>query len=722
MAEASSTSPQNPTVPWYRRCLRWGQIHFKERDPRYYDLQWWREYWKRNALQGVIVGAGGPAAFYPSKFPWQRRADFLNGRDLTGEWVKAAHEDGLAVLARMCSGQISEEAFRAHPEWVTRLASGEPFRRGDGYSACINGAYFEEYVPGILREIIERTHPEGIAEVEWGLNTRDVICHCANCIRKFRDKSGAALPTQIDWTDPTYRKWIQWNYERHTELWDFNNKVTRAAGGDHCLWIGSTVPGMKSQSTVFHDLREIGKRSEFHTILTDFEEGDDEGKRIHQLVGWDKIAVGWTMMPLYGGYAGRPDAQKSLDTIEGTASGLGPLVFWQDAYQFDRRMYRATEDSLKWHERNQRYLTNRRPVAAVGIAWSQKNCDYYGRANPDELVEAPYRGFTQALMRARIPYLPVHTSDIHEQARDMAVLILPNVGALSDAECDAIREFVRQGGALVATGATSLYDEWGDARADFALADLFGAHAPSDDFGRRPTKESFSFLYLLPELRGKAWGPKGPDDPASGDRHPVLHGFDETDAIWYGGEVPKLRTDAGVLVPLSFKSDPIMYTDNGSNEERMMLRETPSNVAGLVLNDSNNVRVAYLPAAIDRCYADDPTLDHALLLANIVRWASRDRIGFELEGPGVISCYVYRQPGHMIVHLVNITNPSGSRVPLDKLVPVGPFTLRMKLADDVPGYRVESLVSKMKPTFAVNQRRVSVEIGSILDHEVLVIT
>ena len=56
------------------------------------------------------------------------------------------------------------------------------------------------------------------------------------------------------------------------------------------------------------------------------------------------------------------------------------------------------------------------------------------------------------------------------------MLILPNVGALSDAQGEAIRKFVQRGGSIFATGATGLYTEWGDSRPDFVLADLFGCH------------------------------------------------------------------------------------------------------------------------------------------------------------------------------------------------------------------------------------------------------
>ena len=60
--------------------------------------------------------------------------------------------------------------------------------------------------------------------------------------------------------------------------------------------------------------------------------------------------------------------------------------------------------------------------------------------------------------------------------------ILPNIEALSDRQCAQLADFVRRGGGLVATSETSLRDEWGVARSDFGLADLFGVSFA----GRRP--------------------------------------------------------------------------------------------------------------------------------------------------------------------------------------------------------------------------------------------
>src|SRR5215471_7841841 len=246
---------------WYLRTYRWGQTNITEKDPEQYDIPWWREYWKRTEVQGVIINAGGIVAYYPSKFPLHYQAQFLNGRDLFGELTRAAHEDGLVVMARMDSNRTTEDFFRAHPDWFARTSDGQPHRAEDRYITCINSAYYDEYLPDVLREIIGRSHPEGITDNSWAGLGRANICYCPNCERKFRAKAGGPIPPRANWDDPAYRQWIMWNYERRTEIWELNNRVTQAAGGPDCIWSGMNSGSVTSQANSFRDLKAICSRA-----------------------------------------------------------------------------------------------------------------------------------------------------------------------------------------------------------------------------------------------------------------------------------------------------------------------------------------------------------------------------------------------------------------------------------------------------------------------------
>ena len=130
-------------------------------DPARYDIEWWRQHWKRTGTQGLVINAGGIVAYYPSRFALQYRAQYLKDRDLYGELTRAAHADGIAVLARMDSNRAHEKFYRAHPDWFAVDASGRPYRADDRYITCIDSPYYEEYLPEVLREIIAWEAPEG---------------------------------------------------------------------------------------------------------------------------------------------------------------------------------------------------------------------------------------------------------------------------------------------------------------------------------------------------------------------------------------------------------------------------------------------------------------------------------------------------------------------------------------------------------------------------------
>ena len=721
-------------APWYQTALRWGQTNITERDPVRYDIAWWREYWKRTSIQGVIINAGGIVAYYPSKFPLQHQAEFLNGRDLYGELVAAARQDGLAVVARMDSNRTSEDFFQAHPNWFTRRKSGEPYRAADKYVTCINSRYYDQYLPDVLTEIIERSHPDGFADNSWSGLSRDNICYCENCARKFKDAAGQPLPEAKDWGNHTYRQWIEWNYRRRLEVWDLNNRTTKSAGGPYCIWMGMNSGSITAESQSFRDLKEICLRSEMllldhqsRTEATGFQQNGDAGKLVHGLLGWNKLAP--ESMALYQApshpdeisfrVASKPALEARMWMIEGIAGGIQPWWHHVGAYHEDRRMYHTAQPVFRWHQDHERYLINRQPIAAVGVVWSQRNTDYFGRDHAADLVDLPYRGLTQALIRARIPYVPVNADHIDRDASQFAALLLPNVGALSDRQCASIRKFVGNGGALVATGATSLYDEWGDSRQDFALADLFGAHAPAPDFGRKFSGQSFhTYLRLTPELRKNVWGPQTGEEPTiSGERHPVLRGFEETDILPFGGTLESVRIEEGVTVPLTFIPPFPIYPP-----ETAWMRDPKTNIPALVLNGRSKSRIAYLPADIDRRYGRDNLPDHANLLANIVRWAVGDRMPWEVHGPGLIDCHLYRQIGRLILHFVNLSNEAAWRAPMDELIPVGPIQVKMRLPEDVPGTTIQLLVSGVKAPLMAAKPWVSFEVKSIGDHEVVVIS
>jgi hypothetical protein len=332
---------------------------------------------------------------------------------------------------------------------------------------------------------------------------------------------------------------------------------------------------------------------------------------------------------------------------------------------------------------------------------------------------------TQALVRARIPYLPVHADHIDRDAAQFSLLVLPNLALMTNEQVAAVRRFVDRGGSLIATGDSSLFDEMGDRRSDYALADIFGAHlteptskqdAPTEKMAR---DAYHTYVRLTPELRSQMIGPHTGKEPSvTGKRHAILKGFEETDILPYGGLLQPMRVDAGAEVLMTYIPQFPTYPP-----EKSYMREPVTDVPGVIVRSTDKGgRIAFVPADFDRQFGRFNHPDHGNLLANIVRWSVKDDLPMTVEGAGLVDCHLYNQTGRMILHIVNLTSAATWRQPLDELISIGPLTVKVRLPKTVGGKNLKLLVSKQKVVPAVANGFTTFQLRSILDHEVVVIS
>jgi len=214
------------------------------------------------------------------------------------------------------------------------------------------------------------------------------------------------------------------------------------------------------------------------------------------------------------------DSVQSGDEIrmwmaDGIAQGLHPWFAKFNAKVIDRRWLPVVEEMYNWHYANEHYLRDQKPLARVGMVYSQQTATFYGGEDARALVEDPALGFYQALIEARIPFEMVHDRMLdREHIAQFRTLILPNIAALSDLQCRQIQEFVESRGNIVATFETSLYDEWGVRRRDFALGPLLDVTYA----GRVQGPMLNSYLALKKE-------------PAAHSHHALLTGFEDATRI-----------------------------------------------------------------------------------------------------------------------------------------------------------------------------------------------
>ncbi len=426
-----------------------------------------------------------------------------------------------------------------------------------------------------------------------------------------------------------------------------------------------------------------------------------------------------------------PEAQ--LWMLAGFAGGIQPWWHYINAYHEDRRIYKTALPVMAWHKANEQYLINRRPVANVALGWSQRNMDFFGRDNAAELVEQPWRGFINALTRACIPFVPLHLDHLDRDADGLSVLILPNIGILSDPQAASIRRFVARGGGLIVTGQTGLHGTYGDALADSVLADLLGVKggrpiaprgggrgaAGGAAGGGGGAADQQTYLRLTPELRAKFDGPKAGDEPApNGTRHPTLAGFDETDILPFGGTLAAgLTIDPSAQVQMTY-IPPFPATP----PEVIIMRTSHTAIPALVTREVAGAgRVATLAADLDRRFAIDNFPDHGNLLANLVRWAAKDNMPLEVRGAGLIDCSLYRQANRLVLHVINLTSAGTWRAPIHEFIPIGPLQFKVQLPPGVSAKTARTQVANQQLALANEGGAVRFELKSILDHELVII-
>lgn len=727
MTESSTSDSRRP---WHERALRWGQTNLTEIDPGRYDSAFWRDRWRKTHLDGVIVNAGGIVAYYPSAFP-QHRATALEDRDFYGDIVHQAREDGLVVVARMDSNRADRAFFDEHPDWFTRDASGEPYRAGPNYISCINSPYYGEFLPAVFAEIIERSSPDGFADNSWAGLDASKICYCGNCEAAFKIVADAPLPLSHDWDDSIYRAWVRWNIARRTEIWTENTRATSAVGGADCVWVGMFSGDQSHETGRFINVRSISSEAKIFFIdhqrrnsRDGFAHNADVGKRLHGLLGWDKLMP--ESMAMYSAGLGffratsMPEPEVRVWSASGFAGGIQPWWHHISAVHEDLRQYATPIPIFDFHQRAQRYLIDRTPLAQVAVVWSEQNTYFHGRSDADNTAVAPYRGVVAALSRARIPYLSVHLDDLSVLDESVRTIVLPDVAVMTEDQAEVIRALVARGVSVLATGETSLKDPDGNRRDDFALSDVFGVHALGSWAGTsQPLGSNIEVWNRHDYLRLDApSGLKATDEAALAE---IFAGLEDTGLISFGGRLEQVRVDDGAVLLTHVQPFPFYPP------EFAWLPATPTDVPGLVVRRaSSGAQVAYLAGDLDRIAGREDRPDHLRLLANLVRWQVGNMPLLRVTGPGQVDCSLYLQDDRLILHLVSTASPSNVPGSLDELVPIGPLEVVLvhpalsgpPLSGDLV---VRALVSESNLDAGTVPGGVRVTVPRVMDHEVLVL-
>jgi hypothetical protein len=231
----------------------------------------------------------------------------------------------------------------------------------------------------------------------------------------------------------------------------------------------------------------------------------------------------------------------------------------------------------------------------------------------------------------------------------------------------------------VATCETSLFDELGHPRGNFALADLFGV-----DYEGRPQAPA-----KRPELDVNF--AIAVDDKYWANRQGAA------EMRWGGGDIqtsaliddPRLKKITAIA-QASFKGPMVRMSDARPPMQRAMIMfpEGREPIPAVVMGQQGKGRVVYMAAGFDAanysyCYPYE-----RVVMAQAIKWAAAAPLPVAVEAPMCVQSTVFRQKDdqgeRIVVHLFNGINTTSDHglpevdVPLrEEVVPIGDIKVRL---------------------------------------------
>ena len=698
---AAASAAAVPPPSWVDKPMRWAQLTLVEDDPGKFDPRFWLDYFARTRSDAVCLSAGGCVAYYPTNVPFHHRSAWLGDRDVFGDLVAGCRALGMVVIARTDPHATYDDVQAAHPDWIAVGADGTPRRHWaspEMWVTCGLGPYNFEFMTEVKREIMSRYKVDAIFINRWDGSG---MCYCEHCQRNFRFDSGQELPRTSNPQDPARRAYILWRQRRLFDLWRLWDDEVRRVNADSCV-----IPNTGGGATSALDMQRIGDvaptliadRQARRGVAAPWANGKN-GKEFRAAMGRKPI-VGIFSVGVEEPYRWKDSVQSEAEirlwVADGVANGLRPWFTKFSGVLHDERWLSPVERIYQRLARWEGYLRNETPLARVGLVYSQQT-EWFSSGR----VEDHIHGWYQALVEARIPFEMVHDRLLDEaHLTSLRTLVLPNITALSDAQCGQLRAFVQRGGGLVATHETSLCDEWGVRRRDFGLADLFGV-----TFKGR-TEDPMQNSYLRLET-----------DAATGRRHPLLAGLDGAPRIING--VHRVEVEA----TRPFPDPPLTLIPSYPDlpMEKVYPRVSKTGVPQVYLSEPGVGRVVYFPFDLDRTFWEILAPDHLALLRNAVTWATHEDPVVAVTGPGVLDVTVWRQKGSITVHLVNLTNPMMMKGPVRELIPIGEQQVRLRLPAGTTAKTVRLLAAGTSPPIARSGAWLDITVPSVLDHEIVAV-
>jgi hypothetical protein len=649
------------------------------------------------AAKGVtVIHLGGPEPYYPPK---RAGGAYSNAeeRALMRTAFDRMRSHGMRIIIGV-SPYAPPEIVKQHPEWRLKSTPTEkaldpnvdltkpenvPLR-----SMSLNSPYGDYLIENVA-EMFEDYKVDGVS---FDGNYHMSINYTPYDIELFRKETGREFPAKVDLADDRYKIYLLWADTKLENWYRALHARLRRVNPEAAVYTWTTNAGRYG-----HFLTTPRVMSARMNLLFDC-----------PVQEWwlDEVNLGASVVPAFGAAyvraltGGRTGASEPYIMSRGnpysgssfprhelfvrcmmamTNGSITPIALPTGAGK------EAGDETMQEIGKRKKWCirTTQEPWAALLV--SEQTRQFYAGGQVMERFLAHALGAFRVGWEEHLPINLITDIDLRaERLSPYKVLILPNAAALSDDQVQTIRGFVRNGGGLVATCETSLFDELGHPRSNFALADLFGVDyegRPSSPTKRVELDKNFAIL-----VNDQYWA----------DRQGAA------EMRWGAGDIltseliadPRLtRVVNGVQA--SFKGPMVRMSDARPPMKRAMIMfpEGRDPIPAVVMGEQGKGRVVYMAAGFDAANFSYAYPYERVVMARALQWAAHEPPPVAIDAPMCIQSTVYRQKDaqgdRLVVHLFNGINSAS-----DHGLPEADVPLR---EEAVPVAEIKARFHKLRP-------------------------
>ncbi len=563
------------------------------------------------------------------------------GVDMLESQIDALHRRGMRAIGYYHTFN-SEPIAEAHPDWIERDADGKP----RGISICLLSPLLEEWMLPHVEEVVSLY---GVDSMFFDGTYAHSVCMCDACRHKFAAATGG-LPIPTDKADPNWPRYVAWKIEAM-------KGVRRAI----CDVIHKRRPEVVVSFNWVYSARTAEDVPDgVGALVADIFPDDQVFNGSYFSAYWATLGRPFDVMnsaflQWWGDWGCKPAIAMQQEVASTIAHGGLTWIGYQMTQSYDVAPAVMDElgKTLAFVKERESLLAGAQRVPNVAVlhtTGSHMIGDTVGFW--DDSQELRLRGAHRLLTETMTPHHIENECGLLKRLSEYKAIILPDQRYLAPELVNALGEWVRAGGALIATALTGTRDAANQETGAFALGDLLGLKYE----GRY--EQTHAYIEVTdPRLKPGALDMSHLAEAPFAFARPVAS---DVQALARLRKV-YLRSDGKVL---------LRWSPVGED----------SGYPAITLRKVGRGHVAYLAGDVFHAYQIKNQWNLKHIVANLLKIVMPTPL-VSVEAEAWLEVVLMRQAGRLLVHLVNQHGDrptDGNYRCAEQIVPVRDITVRVR--------------------------------------------